>query len=388
MTALLPDLLQYMRMSSEDAACLAALHPVLEPHFATIAEEFYAAVWAEPRASAVLSGPDQVERLRTSLVEWMSSGLRGPFDAAFYEKRSRIGRRHVQIGLAQQYMFGAMNVVRLAYQQYVMSASTPAALAPNLRAINKLLDLELAIMLHHYQLDSAERIVERERRVQADRISSMQTMTAGLAHEIRNPLNSAKLQLELLDRRLRRGSSDPKLIEPSELAQHEIARLTGLITDFLAFARPLGIQRAEHDLAEILRTACDLARPAAELRQIDLVLVGATQPLVASLDGPKVHQIVENLVANALDAASVGGRVTVTLTAVDAAAVISVEDNGTGIPVALHARIYEPFFTTKSSGTGLGLSIVHSLVTLHDGTITLLSEPGGTRFDVMLPRRL
>jgi len=85
--------------------------------------------------------------------------LLGPYDDRFYEKRSRIGRRHVAIGLQHQYMFTAMNVVRLAYQDRVIELSPPADLAANLRAVNKLLDIELAIMVRHYQLDSEDKLI-------------------------------------------------------------------------------------------------------------------------------------------------------------------------------------------------------------------------------------
>ena len=170
--------------------------------FPDIAETFYKAVWANAGASSVLSGPAQIERLRVTLVDWMSSGLLGPYDERFYEKRSRIGRRHVAIGLAHHYMFTSMTVVRTAYHDHIGTLYAPDAASRVMRSVNKLLDIELAVMVRHYQLDSNEKLVARERRMQADRILAMKTMTAGLAHEVRNPLNAAKLQLELLERRL------------------------------------------------------------------------------------------------------------------------------------------------------------------------------------------
>src|SRR6185436_4609234 len=102
------------------------------------------------------------------------------------------GRRHVQIGLAPQYMFASMNVVRTAYHDFVIAALSDADAQAAMRSVHKLLDIELAIMLHHYQLDSEERLVARERRSQTEKLVAMQTMSAGLAHEVRNPLNAAK----------------------------------------------------------------------------------------------------------------------------------------------------------------------------------------------------
>src|SRR5262249_11284358 len=160
-----------------------------------IAERFYEVIAAHPGSAAVISGPEQVDRLRRTLIDWMSSGLLGPYDDRFYEKRSRIGRRHVQIGLAQQDMFTAMNVLRTAYIARIIELYPVDAGCAVVTAVNKLLDVELAVMQRHYQLDSEEKLIQRERRIQDDRLAAMQTLTAGLAHEVRNPLNAARLQL-------------------------------------------------------------------------------------------------------------------------------------------------------------------------------------------------
>jgi len=386
-SAFLDELFRYVGLTDEDRMRLVALHPVLEPKFAQIAGRFYDAVWADPRAAAVLSGPAQTERLRLTLIDWMSTGLLGPHDERFYEKRSRIGRRHVQIGLAQEYMFTAMNVVRIAYQEAILAAFPAGELGPMLGAANKLLDIELAIMVRHYQLDSEAKLIARERRTQADRIAAMQSMTAGLAHEVRNPLNAAKLQLELLDRRLRREHDDPRLTEPSELAGKEIDRLTLLLNDFLAFARPPELHLEERDIAELVRHVCEAERPGATKRGASLELVVAPPTLVARVDAMKVHQIVANLVRNAVEAVTANGHVTVELEGDYEAFTVRVQDDGAGIPPDVRARIYEPFFSTKESGTGLGMSIVHSLVTLHAGSIELDTGNRGTRFEVTIPRR-
>lgn len=384
-TTFLEDVFGYVGMTQGDLVRLADLHPVLAPKFPAVADRFYAAVFSDPRTAQIISGPDQVSRLRTTLIDWMSTGLLGPHDERFYEKRSRIGRRHVQIGLPQEYMFTAMNVVRLAYQEAILAAYPDPAL--HLAAAHKLLDVELAIMVRHYQLDSEARLVARERSAQADRIMSIQTLTAGLAHEVRNPLNAAKLQLELLDRRLRREHDDPRLTQPSVLAGQEIERLTQLLNDFLAFARPPELNLDEHDLAVLVRHIYEVEQPGATARGATLELVVPTAPVTARCDAAKLHQIVANLVRNAVEAVTTNGRVVVTLESADDHVTVRVEDDGPGIPTDVQARIYEPFFSTKESGTGLGMSIVHTLVTLHGGSIALETGSYGTRFDVTIPRR-
>jgi len=383
----LDELLSYVNLDEGERARLAALHPDLAPHFPAIAEKFYEAVWAHPKAAAVLRGPEQIERLRVTLIEWMSSGLLGPHDERFYEKRSRIGRRHVEIGLAPEYMFTAMNVLRTAYHERVAQLYAGADASNAIRAVNKLLDVELAIMVRHYQLDSAEKLIARERRVQADRIGAMQTMTAGLAHEVRNPLNAAKLQLELLERRLRRGHDDPRLLEPSELAKKEIERLTNLLNDFLSFARPPELNAQEHDIVELVRHVCDLERISAEQRGAVLAFVANNESLLARVDAAKLSQVVLNLVRNAVEAVTANGHVSVELTSNHDTFTLRVKDDGGGIPLEAQARIYEPFFSTKEGGTGLGMSIVHSLVSLHGGTIELESSTKGTSFELTIPRR-
>jgi two-component system, NtrC family, sensor histidine kinase HydH len=382
----LEELLAYVGLAGDERERLRAVHAVLAPAFPKIADRFYAAVWQNPGAAAVLTGPEQIERLRVTLIDWMSTGLLGPYDERFHEKRSRIGRRHVAIGLAPQYMFTAMSVIRTAYQERLLELCPPLEVLAHMRAINKLLDVELAIMLRHYQLDSEEKLMARERRIQSDRILAMQTLTAGLAHEVRNPLNAARLQLELLERRLRRSGHDPRLVEPTELAQKEIERLTTLLNEFLVFARPPELHAQDCDIVNVVQHVVDLERVSADRRGAELALV-APPTLLAHVDPAKIHQLVLNLLRNAIEAVTVGGHVKVELGSDAERFHIRVEDDGPGIPDGVRQRIYEPFFSTKEGGTGLGMSIVHSLVSLHGGSIDLDTSPRGTRFDIHIPRR-
>ena len=227
-------------------------------------------------------------------------------------------------------------------------------------ALDRLLDVELAALVGDD--------VDAQRRSQTDRIAAIQTLTSGLAHEIRNPLNAAKLQLELLERRLRRDGDDPKLLDPVGLAQHEIERLTGLLNEFLAFARPKELELGEHDVAAIARTVVLSERSFARERGASLELSSGVA-VTAVVDAAKLQQILHNLVHNALEAVSAGGHVTVAVDGQPERVLLQVEDDGPGIPEAARGRIFEPFFSTKEGGTGLGMSIVHSAVKLHGGTI-------------------
>jgi signal transduction histidine kinase len=386
LNAYLDHLFRYIGFDEADRERLRALHPRLAPYFPEVADRFYAAVEASP-AAALLAGPEQAELLRVTLIDWMSTGLLGPHDDRFYERRSRIGRRHIAIGLAHHFMFAAMNVIRAAYCDRIATLYPPAEAFDVIRSVGKLLDVELAIMVRHYQLDSEEKRLERERHALADRLAAMQTMTSGLAHEVRNPLNAAQLQLELLERRLRRDGHEARLLEPTELARAEIERLTALVNDFLAFARPPELHAQPHDVAQLLREVAAVEQLAAERRGARLELQPEPAPLTAEVDGPKLHRVVLNLVRNGIEAVSAGGSVMLSLIPGEGRFVIRVEDDGPGIPEEIRPRIYEPFFSTKDTGTGLGMSIVHSLVALHGGAIDLETGPQGTRFDVAIPRR-
>ncbi|HEY6175844.1 MAG TPA: protoglobin domain-containing protein [Kofleriaceae bacterium] len=382
----LEELFAFVGFDDDDRARLRELHPRLAPQFGAIATRFYDAVASNPSAAAVLTGQAQIDRLRASIIDWMSSGLLGPHDERYYEKRTRIGRRHVTVGLGSQYMFTAMNVMRLAYQERIAELYPAAEALAVMRSVHKLLDCELAIMVQHYELNTEEKLVARERRAQADRIVAMQTMTAGLAHEVRNPLNAAKLQLELLERRLHRQADDPRLTEPTELAQKEIERLTTLLNEFLVFARPPELHPQEHDVVAVVRQVIDVEAMTADKHGVALALDAEPEQVIAEVDVAKLHQLVLNLVRNACEAVPAGGHVDVGIRVDDARCMIRVADDGPGIPEDVKPRIYEPFFSTKEGGTGLGMSIVHSLVSLHGGSIDLETGPRGTTFEVTLPR--
>ncbi|MEZ4400225.1 MAG: HAMP domain-containing sensor histidine kinase [Kofleriaceae bacterium] len=215
----------------------------------------------------------------------------------------------------------------------------------------------------------------------------MRTLTAGLAHEVRNPLNAAKLQLELLARRIKRAGDDPRLAEPTGLVHHELERLTRLLNELLSFARPSILSTGEHDLVALARQVIEVERPLAEAKDVELVALGAGAALPVEVDAGKVHQIIQNLVRNAIEAAPPQGLVEVELGGTSDLRTISVRDTGPGIPAEVVGRIYEPFFSTKDGGTGMGMAIVHSLVTQHGGVIDVASAPGATTVTVSLPRR-
>ncbi len=229
-----------------------------------------------------------------------------------------------------------------------------------------------------------QRELERQART-SEKLAAVGTLAAGLAHEVRNPLNAALLQLALLARRIGKleGPPRPELEEPVALVRAELGRLEGLLADFLAFARPRDYGRRALDLREMLAKVVALHVEAAKERGLSLLLHAPARLDVAGEEAA-LQQVAVNLVQNALDAAR--GEVRVSLYAEDGWAVLAVDDDGAGIPPALAAKIFEPFFTTKAAGTGLGLAIVHTIVAGHGGEISLEARyGGGTRARVRLP---
>ena len=373
-----------VELGAGDHARLADLRARLAPELAEIAGRLVDR-FAARRDTADAPSAGDTGRLCSALVEWMASGLAGPHDSQFSERRTGLASWHAAAGLSQRHAVTAVSAVRAEYHDRIDQLYEPREGRLVSKSVDKLLDVELTLLLHA-QLDANAELVAREHSAQSKRIAAIQTLSAGLAHEVRNPLNSASLQLELLERRLRRAAGDPRLIEPVEQVSHELERLGRLLDEFLAFARPSPLVLADHDVSGIIRDVIAAQRSFAAARGAELALAGAGS-LRARIDAEKLRQIAHNLVRNALEAVAPGGHVVVTVECDDEHVRLAIEDDGPEIPVAIQARIYEPFFTTKENGTGLGLSIVHGMVVAHGGTLTFNTSPRWTRFDVALPCR-
>lgn len=230
---------------------------------------------------------------------------------------------------------------------------------------------------------------ELARRAQvAEKLAAVGTLTAGLSHEIRNPLNAAGLQLSVLERRI--GRLDPAqqttLLEPLRLVRDEIRRLDHILEDFLQFARPRDFTPELVDLNRLVQAVSDLLSEDARQRQVNLETHLSPVPQVRGDEG-RLRQVTVNLVLNALEAAGSGGTVRLTLSELEETVELAIEDSGSGVPESLANRIFEPFFTTKAAGSGLGLSIVNAIIVQHGGVIELRpSALGGANFTVVLPR--
>lgn len=220
--------------------------------------------------------------------------------------------------------------------------------------------------------------------LRAERLAAVGTMAAGLAHEVRNPLNSASLQLTLLERRLSRGDAPGTVLPIADIIKSEIDRLDRLVREFLAFAQPRPLAPRPVDVAELFSAIAELITPEADGAHvsIDVAVAGGTPPVLG--DAERLRQVLLNLTRNAIEAMSdTGGQLRLHARGAGSEVEIAVEDDGPGFGEEL--PVFDAFFTTKSHGTGLGLAIVHRIVADHGGTVRVESRPGRTRFTLALP---
>jgi PAS domain S-box-containing protein len=239
-------------------------------------------------------------------------------------------------------------------------------------------------------VDVTERVELERRAAESEALAHMGTLAAGLAHEIRNPLNAAGLQLHLLGRAIDRLSDEEErapLKTRVEIVSSELKRLEHLLGDFLELARPRPIARGPVDMVALLERVLSLHEPLAHARSIKVER--HLSPASARGDAERLEQVFHNLVVNALEATSDRGVLEVSLDQEEGAqptVIATVSDTGRGIPSSTLARVYEPFFTTKPAGTGLGLTIVRQIVQRHGGAVLIDSVEGrGTRVSIRLP---
>jgi two-component system, NtrC family, sensor histidine kinase HydH len=212
---------------------------------------------------------------------------------------------------------------------------------------------------------------------QSERLVSLGTMSAVLAHEIKNPLAALKGNAQLVAESL--TTTDTRARGQADRVVEAAVRLQGLVENLLDFARGGLIDRVETDPAELLFLAAEDAAPTAAL-ELD------EAPATWSLDVIRVRQVLENLLRNAV-AASKNGLVTASVTLEGERLVYTVRDDGPGFPEGTTETSFEPFVTTKSRGVGLGLSVARRIVTMHGGEITANNRPeGGAELRVSIPR--
>lgn len=218
-----------------------------------------------------------------------------------------------------------------------------------------------------------------EQLLAAERLATIGKMAAHVTHEIRNPLSSIALNLELLEEELSGAADEPNNLLSAIKA--EVERLSGLSEQYLSVARQRPQQLHPEKLSEIVEEACEFVRRELQQAGVTLQVKNDIADRVLRVDEAQIRQALLNLLRNAREAMPQGGKLQVSLrAAADGGIDLTVDDEGVGMPAATRERLFEPFFTTKQHGTGLGLAITRQIAEAHGGYVRVEPrEPKGTR---------
>jgi signal transduction histidine kinase len=370
------ELKRYVRFDEADGAALRSFHPVALPRFQEVAETFYDRILSHEEASRVLHGGESgVGQLKVTLVAWMDTLLTGPWDEAYWQHRHQIGRVHVRIGMPQHYMFGAMNVIREELDKVAVERlAGRSALEPTRAAVGKILDLELAIMLHTYRDD----LLAQQARV--ERLSTFGQLVGSIGHDLRNPLGVIETSLFILKGRV---GQDERALKHVDRIKEQLDHANGIITNLLDMIRSRPLSAEPVLLADVVAKVLGaLKRPPGVALEVD----GLGDLPAVQGDPGQLRQVLQNLVENAIHAASPTGTVVVRGRRGDGQLLLEVEDTGPGVDPATRRRLFEPLITTKERGIGLGLALVKRIAERHGGAVEYADRPGGgARFTVRLP---
>jgi len=219
----------------------------------------------------------------------------------------------------------------------------------------------------------------------SERLAALGRITAGVAHEVKNPLNSMRLWLENLKESLPLDQ-EVNSHQAVQVLDKEIDRLDAVVKRFLDFTRPMEVRLEQTQLSQLLREVLDVALPQLQKANVEMVQSLPNNVPEVFVDRDLLKQAVLNLVLNAVEAMPGGGQIRLDLTRRAEMAEITVADTGNGIPLENRQKIFQLFFTTRPGGSGIGLASTFRIVQLHNGSIDFTSEVGrGTTFRIELP---
>ena len=221
-----------------------------------------------------------------------------------------------------------------------------------------------------------------------DRYTEIARLAGGLAHEIKNPLSTIRLNMELLaeDFQDPQNQRERRALRKIDVVERECQRLQDLLEDFLNFAKVRHLNREPTDLNAQVQRLLDFFRPKAEESGIELISYLASDLPTVLLDREVFHAALLNLILNAQQALEGGGQLVARTYPTATGVALELIDTGCGIDEEARAKIFDAFFSTKSGGSGLGLPTTKKIIEAHGGSILVQSEPGrGTKFTIKLP---
>ena len=245
-------------------------------------------------------------------------------------------------------------------------------------------------LLYHNQNRHLAGIVAMERQLEkAERLSALGQLAAGVAHEIRNPLNAVSMASQRLRREFA-PTDQERVAEFQSLTgviRDEIRRLNGIIEEFLTFSKSRRLELRDYPVTEVLQKIVNLVREEATAKGVTLRTAWGPSPAVLPMDVDKLQQAILNLVKNALESIDGGGSITISVEPRERDRFsIKISDTGCGMTPEEMKRIFSPDYTTKEKGLGLGLPLAHEIIRGHGGEIHVASREGaGTTFEIILP---
>ncbi len=235
-------------------------------------------------------------------------------------------------------------------------------------------------------MGSAERL-EQELEV-SRRLAAVGRLTAGVGHEVKNPINAMVVHLELLRGKLETAGEGRSFLSPAmrhvEVLAGEMARLDRVVTTLADFTRPMELRLAEVDLTNVVDSVVELT--SAEMVEHGVEVQVVSEPVCVRADGEALRQALLNLILNGMQAMPEGGRLQIAVRREANCGLIEITDEGQGIEPELMSKIFELYFTTKAKGSGIGLAMTYRIAQMHGGAVEVESEPGaGARFTLRLP---
>jgi signal transduction histidine kinase len=404
------NLSEFFQYGQEEQALLSRLRDVLEKHAEALVADFYRHLLSFPGTRNLLRDAEVTKRLLDVQRDYLLS-LAGPtLDDAYVAQRRRIGEVHARLGVEPTWVLGAYSLYFSLLVPVVSEAVDLAArVRPTLQALQRLLFLDASLALeaymerHEEQLEhlteelaaSGRRLardLERsdtelrhttERARAAERLASIGTLIAGLAHEIGTPMGVIQGHAKLLESAVEGDNSRWRL----RTIQEQIGRISRIMQSLLHMARPGRPRRVPVDLAGLIDGTFAFLTEKLGRREIEISRDFEAVPTVLG-DPERLQQVFLNLFLNAVDAMPGGGRLAVSLRPQQAEVEVRVVDSGHGIPAGDIERVFEPFYTTKAAGegSGLGLPVVQGIVAEHHGAIEVVrSDSSGTEFRILLP---
>jgi signal transduction histidine kinase len=394
---------RFLDFGPEDAERLKTVLSPSRDEITSLVDLFYEHLLSFEKTRHVLAREDIAGRLKAAQQRYLRTLTESDFGAAYLQDRLRIGLVHERIGLAPRWYLGAYWI----YIRELLPKLLPATAdedSARVLSLLKIILLDMMLVTESYvgrtlalvreQNERLEQIVaERTQQLSKwERLAAVGSMAAKVAHEIRNPLSSVTLNVELLSDEVA-GYDQCDTREATELLrsiQSEVDRLRRLMDEYMSFARMPLTNLERVDVRELVTQIAQFSTPELKRHGIEIEVVAPGVSPELFLDRDQIRQVMLNLLRNSREAMPGGGKITIRIDQdPDEGVEVGIVDTGVGIDPSNLERVFDPFYSTKDMGTGLGLAFVRQVLTEHGGRITCTSQPGrGAAFRLVFPERL